>query len=332
LYGLANARPEQHFSWYYRSHRLRPSWGEALPLNVRRRLLLDRIGFRGGLFHGLNQRLPKRRFRYQIATFHDLFVITGNYSTPEFRKRFTEQARHAAAEADMVIAVSRFTANQVQDLLEVEPDRIRVVHHGVRPLPALAAPQPRQNIVLNVGAIQERKNIGRLVDAFQALPKDWRLVLAGSAGYGAEQLTQKINAHPRITVTGYVTPEELAKWYATASIFAFPSLDEGFGMPVLEAMAAGVPVVTSNRSALPEVAGMAALLVDPYNTQEIAEALQKLASSSEERRRWSIKGKNWAENFTWHRAVSETWQIYQEVIARLPRQSSKLSGSVDPEK
>ena len=127
-------------------------------------------------------------------------------------------------------------------------------------------PLPRENVILNVGAIQKRKNIARLVAAFETVAPEWRLVLAGSDGYGAEEIRARIAASPareRIAVLGYVTPEELAGWYARASVFAFPSLDEGFGMPVLEAMAAGVPVVTSNRSALPEVAGDAALLVDP---------------------------------------------------------------------
>ena len=127
----------------------------------------------------------------------------------------------------------------------------------------------REQVVLNVGAVQKRKNIARLVEAFETVDSGWRLVLAGAAGYDAEEILERISRSPardRILVCGYVTPAELAGWYARAKIFAFPSLDEGFGMPLLEAMSAGVPIVTSNRSALPEVAGDAALLVDPEDT------------------------------------------------------------------
>ena len=116
-----------------------------------------------------------------------------------------------------------------------------------------------------MGAIQKRKNIARLVEAFEAVDSGWKLVLAGSQGYGAAEILTRIAASPareRIVVAGYVSPQALAGWYSRAALFAFPSLDEGFGMPVLEAMAAGIPVVTANRSALPEVAGDAAMLID----------------------------------------------------------------------
>jgi glycosyltransferase involved in cell wall biosynthesis len=191
-----------------------------------------------------------------------------------------------------------------------------VVHHGVRRLawPACA----REKVVLNVGAIQTRKNIARLVEAFEALDGDWRLVLAGSAGYGGDAIQARIATSPareRITVTGYISTEQLAGWYARASIFAFPSLDEGFGMPVLEAMAAGVPVVTSNRSALPEVAGDAALLVNPESTEELTEALRRLAQDEGLRADLARRGTARAGFFTWEKAVAETWNVYRELLS-----------------
>ena len=128
--------------------------------------------------------------------------------------------------------------------------------------------------MLHVGAIQKRKNVHRLIEAFSRLPEPWTLVLAGSAGYGAEEILAK--ATERVKVTGYLTNEQLSDLYRRASIFAFPSLDEGFGMPVIEAMAYGVPVLSSNSSALPEVCGDAAILVDPTNTDQIAESWDDL--------------------------------------------------------
>ncbi len=250
----------ESWEWFYRSNRYLRARRIAKPANVKRRFLSETWGSRSAaIFHGLNQRLPARRFRRQVATFHDLFVLSGEYSTADFRARFARQARDAAAAADLIVTVSAFTASQVEQYLKVPADRIRVIHHGVipRPIPDLA----REKVVLCVGAIQKRKNQALLMRAFRAMPEDWTLVLAGSQGYAAQVALD--GASDRIVITGYLTEEELARWYARASIFAFPSLDEGFGMPILEAMAAGVPVIAGNRSALPEVAGDAAELVDP---------------------------------------------------------------------
>ena len=173
-------------------------------------------------------------------------------------------------------------------------------------------------IVLHVGAIQKRKNIARLVEAFAALPPDWRLVLAGSAGYGAEEILAAIAASPaRERITVHRLPRRTkrsAGWYARAGIFAFPSLDEGFGMPVLEAMAAGCPVITSNRSALPEVAGDAALLVDPEDTAALADALQRFADNASLRQEYVEKGCRRAAEFTWEKAVEATWSAYKELV------------------
>ena len=262
----------------------------------------------------MNQRLPRKPFRRQVSTFHDLFVLTGDYSTREFRDRFAAQARAAASESDLIIAVSAFTASQVESLLNIPSARIRVIHHGVvpRPLPSL----PREKIVLCTGAIQRRKNQTALVRAFRALPNDWRLVLAGSEGYEAAETREAIDRSPskqRILVTGYIPDTELADWYAKATIFAFPSLDEGFGMPVLEAMAAGIPVITSNRSSLPEVAGPAALLVNPSKDSEIETALETLASNETIRAHLREAGLERARLFPWNRAIEQTAQIYSEL-------------------
>jgi glycosyltransferase involved in cell wall biosynthesis len=318
LCGLAGAHPEARFEWWYRWKAYRHSRAAALAPRARRRLLAEPLWAPRGaeLFHGLNQRLPKLAMRRAVATFHDLFVMTGEYSTPEFRSRFTAQARDAAARADAIIAVSEFTRRQVVDLLGYPADRVFVVHHGTRELRFPDA--PREKVVLSVGAIQARKNTARLVEAFESLDGDWRLVLAGSWGFGAEEIGRRIEAskaRERIAVLGYVTTEELAAWYARAAIFAFPSLDEGFGMPLLEAMAAGTAVVTSNCSALPEVAGDAAVLVNPRDTEELAEALRELARNEGLRTGLGVKGRERAALFTWEKAVEATWEVYGRVIA-----------------
>ncbi len=283
---------------------------------MKRRFLADSWGSRSAnLFHGLNQRLPRRPFKVQVATFHDLFVLSGDYSTPEFRERFAVQAREAASASDLIVAVSAFTAGQVEDLLHVPASRIRVIHHGVLPreIPCL----PREKIVLCAGAIQRRKNQAALVRAFRAMPEEWRLVLAGSEGFAAAETFDEIRQSPcrsRIDVTGYIPDADLARLYARASVFAFPSLDEGFGMPLLEAMAARIPVIASNRSSLPEVAGDAALLVDPSKDEEIENALTSLAGNDLLRDRLIAKGIIRAREFKWSKAVSQTEAVYAELL------------------
>jgi glycosyltransferase involved in cell wall biosynthesis len=315
LDGLARAHPGDRFAFCYRPHRFLRSLGVRLPANASRFLLGETRAPRSAdVFHGLNQRLPHAPLRRAVTTFHDLFVLTGEYSTPEFRRRFAEQARDAASRSDRIIAVSQFTAGQVIGLLGVDAARVRVVHHGVRP--AGKAGIARQKIILHVGAIQHRKNLSRLVDAFEEVDRDWQLVLAGSAGYGAAEIAARIDAarsRERIRMPGYLPPDELANWYARAMIFAFPSLDEGFGMPVLEAMAAGTPVIASRRSAVPEVAGDAAWLVDPEDTAELAAALVALTQDPERRADLSRRGLEQAAKFTWDDAVEKTWQVYREL-------------------
>ncbi len=328
LYGLARAHPHDRFAFCYRPHRFLPSWREHLPPNARRFLLGETRAPRSAdLFHGLNQRLPHTRLRRAVTTFHDLFVLTGEYSTPEFRARFAAQARDAAARSDRIIAVSNFTARQVTEVLGVDPSLVRVVHHGVGS--ALGTPvgmaagdvPPREKIILHVGAIQHRKNITRLVDAFERVDRDWQLVLAGAPGYGAAEIAGRIGAahsRARIAMLGYVPQPELARLYARATIFAFPSLDEGFGMPVLEAMASGIPVIASNRSAILEVAGDAAWLVNPEDTEELASALVSLTRDPELRAELSVRGRSRAKQFTWAKAVEETWQVYGELAGKRP--------------
>ena len=318
LRALAAAHPEQHFTYCYRPHRYFRSFGVSLPANARRALLAEPL-FPGSrdFFHGLNQRVPDVRFHRQVTTFHDLFILTGDYSTPEFRRRFAEQARRAAEESDAIIAVSAFTARQVEQLLKVERSRIHVVHHGADHA-ACGSGIARENIVLNVGAVQKRKNIARLVEAFEHTPRGWKLVLAGSSGYGAAEILAHIDSSPRrqdIQVLGYVAAEELADWYARARIFAFPSLDEGFGMPVLEAMAAGVPVLAARRAALPEVCGDAALLVDPEDVEAIAAGLGSLMEDGAAAARLVEAGHKRVREFSWQKAAGETWKVYQLLMA-----------------
>ena len=208
---------------------------------------------------------------------------------------------------------------------------MRVVHHGVAAAGGAAA--AREKIILHVGAIQHRKNIARLVDAFESVDRDWQLVLAGSSGLwrGRRSLARigavaQPGAHSRarLCLHGRSWPD----WYARAMIFAFPSLDEGFGMPVLEAMAAGIPVIASNRSAIPEVAGDAAWLVDPEDTEEIggrpgcADARSRTGGQTSPARGLERA----AQIYLGRNAVEKTWQVY----LRVGRWQARASGTRRP--
>jgi glycosyltransferase involved in cell wall biosynthesis len=329
LSGLARAHPEAGFLFCYRTHQYLRSYQVSLPPHCHRRLLQEPIVPRSAdLFHGLNQRLPRARLRRAVTTFQDLFVMSAEYSSPEFRRRFTEQARHAAAESNLIIAASHYTAGQIQELLGVEPSRIRVVHHGVHArstgaagaassLPPGREPSASEKIVLSVGTLQKRKNITRLVCAFEALSPEWKLVLAGATDAADKDTLAQIENSPRradIRVLGYVTPPQLQDLYSRAVIFAFPSLGEGFGLPVLEAMAAGVCVLTSNCTALPEVGGDAALFVDPQSTDAMAEGLQRLVRDETLRSDLVRRGLARAATLTWERTIEKTWEVYRELL------------------
>jgi O-antigen biosynthesis alpha-1,2-mannosyltransferase len=328
LESLALAAPEDRFLLCYRANRFFRALRSPLPApNCSRRLLEEFAPFlpprQAALFHGLNQRLPRASFRRAVTTFHDLFVMSGDYSSPEFRKRFTGLARDAARRSDHIIAVSHFTAGQIAGHLNIPSDRISVVHHGVDPIPEVS-PGQRETFrrkldlegpfVLHVGAIQKRKNVARLLEAFEGLGERYRLVLAGASGYGAQEILDSIDnspVRPRIRVLGYCSRDELNNLYRSAAVLAFPSLEEGFGFPVLEAMSAGLPVVTSDGSALQEVAGDAALLVDPQDAASLRSALQTALEDPSVRERLVAAGSCRAAEFTWRRAAQETLAVYR---------------------
>ncbi len=326
LDGLAGAHPDDEFLHCYRPKQ----WMRAPRIataNVRRRILQPPLrNFRADVFHALNQRVDFRPASKVVSTFHDLFVMTSDYSSPEFRKRFTEQARCAARHSDFIVAVSEFTAIQVADCLGFERARIRVVPHGVHH-PAAAPEVQRENLVLFAGALQIRKNVVRLVEAFEnaigGAPHltsggdAWKLVIAGGpSGYRSAEILDRIEKSScrRIEILGYVPHSELTGLYSRASVFAFPSLDEGFGIPVLEAMAYGLPVLASNRPPITELAGACALLVDPYDTDALADALHRLMEDRRLRAQLAAAGKVRARLYSWERTVSETHAVYRELM------------------
>jgi glycosyltransferase involved in cell wall biosynthesis len=281
------------------------------------------------LFHSLAQRPPAFHFRREIVTVFDIFPITGeNYSTLEFRRKFSELLLKAVRRAARVITASHATEKLLIAHAAVPREKIRVIPLGVdRPPVALTHAErlkERQRIlggpgemILSVGVIQTRKNTLNMLKALKALPAEYKLVLSGGNGYGSEAIHEFIRAeslHGRVKLLGYVDDAELSRLYQAASVFLFPSLEEGFGIPVLEAMAAGVPVVTSNVSSMPEVGGEAVLYVNPHDPADIAAKASVAVEDSALREQLSAKGVVRAAEFTWQRTAERTLAVYNEIL------------------
>lgn len=233
--------------------------------------------------------------------------------------------------ADRVITISEDARRDVIELCGVAPERVTpiLLAADARLCPAppeeVAAFRSRHNLpdrfVLYLGTLQPRKNIETLVRAYARLrdqgSDDHALVLAGPRGWQYEpifDLIRQLGVEPHVRFPGFVPDDEQALWYSSATVFAFPSRYEGFGLPLLEAMACGAPVVSSSASSLPEVVGDAGLLVDPSDVEGWCEALRQLLEDEPRRRALAVAGRARAQTFSWHKMAQETVQVYREVL------------------
>ncbi len=266
-----------------------------------------------------------RRVR-SVVTIHDLgYLYFPEAHTRAQRLQLRLTTAWSARVATRVIAISHATKQDLVQRAGIRAEKISVVHHGVSPrfeLNASHVVADRPPYFLYVGTIQPRKNLLRLIEAFAlALPRlgDQRLMIVGRRGWLSPPIEQRaieLGIADRVEYCGYVEDAHLPQLYAGATAFVFPSLYEGFGMPVLEAMAAGVPVLTSNTSALPEVSGDAALLVDPSNTQAIAENLVRIANDPTLRHDLIERGLAHVQAFTWESCALSTMAVFQQAIAQ----------------
>ena len=264
---------------------------------------------------------PTRRATRTLLTVHDLsFLRYPDAFVPRLRRYLERVVPRSIGRADLVLADSAATRSDIVSLLGVPPDKVQVLYSGVHPR---FRPQPEpgeaerirarygldgQPYVLSVGTVQPRKNYVRLIRAFTRLQTcklaDLQLLIAGSRGWLYQDILAEAEKHDdRVRFLGFVDDADLPALYRHAALFAFPSLYEGFGFPVLEAMACGVPVVCSNGSSLPEVAGDAALLVDPLDTGALAEALARALEDTGLRQEMIARGLAQAARFTWERAA-----------------------------
>jgi glycosyltransferase involved in cell wall biosynthesis len=328
-------------------------WGELLPavtvpVNARNRvqwvlgeqLLLPRLAARAGveLVHSLASTAPLHGRFARVVTIHDLIYARFPEAHSGLRDKGMGLLVPAAARrSQRVIAVSLSTRDDLTELIGIDSQKIDVVPLGlgsVRRAQPLGERETRarfdlgeRRVLLSLSAKRPHKNLRALIDALVALDPAQRpvLVLPGYATEHEQELrdhARALGAQDDVRFPSWVSAEELEGLWELASAFVFPSLYEGFGLPVLEAMARGVPVACSDASSLPEVAGDAALLFDPRSASELAEALRRLLSDEPLRVRLAARGRERAKHFTWDRAASLTLDSYARALgSRSPRSS-----------
>jgi glycosyltransferase involved in cell wall biosynthesis len=287
--------------------------------------------------------LLRRRMR-TVVTIHDMgYMRFPESHTPAQRRYLRLSTRWGARTASQLIAISNTTRDDLARYAGAPLNKISVVHHGVSPRfrpvedhDLIVATQAKYGIrspyFLYVGTIQPRKNLARLLEAFATASRDWglgagstdsnpqsttpnpQLVIAGKHGWLTGEIERQSMQifgpdNPAVRFTGYIADQDLPALLSGALAFVFPSLYEGFGMPLLEAMACGTPVLASATSALPEIAGDAALLVDPEDTAAIADGLVRLRNDTVLRADLRERGLARAAQFTWERCAQETLAV-----------------------
>lgn len=285
----------------------------------------------GDVFHATNHMFPFRlRTARTVLTIHDLTLLLFPEWHPADRLAMMGRAlAPSATRADCIVTPSQFTRNDVLKLLPVKPERVVVIPEGIDPT---FKPQPAAEVatrlaplglragdyLLFLGTIEPRKNLARLLQAVElAGPKIGPLVLAGGRGWNNATIRDaiaRLARDGRVRDLGYVLDDLRPVLQAGARAFVYPSLYEGFGLPPLEAMACGTPVLTSNVSALPEVMGDAALYVDPEDVSALAAALTRLWDDESLRADLRARGLARAQEFSWDRTARLTIDVYRSVL------------------
>jgi glycosyltransferase involved in cell wall biosynthesis len=287
------------------SHRFRMAWSR------RGRPPIERFLGAVDVLHYSDWMYPPQKGGVRATTIHDLVPLRfPEWVTPRTREMHGEKYANTAKTCDVIFTNSEYTANDVVELLGVPRERVRVARPGLGP--GFSVEGRRTDLggpyVLGVGTLEPRKNLGRLVEAWRVLDADLALALAGGEGWGARPQL----ADPRIRALGFVSDEELPALYRGAEVFVYPSLFEGFGIPIIEAMACGTPVVASAHPSLDEACGDAAVRADPDDPAAIAAAIDEAIRRRQE---LAPKGLAHAAQFTW-RAVGEIFlHGYEEARA-----------------
>jgi glycosyltransferase involved in cell wall biosynthesis len=297
-------------------------WEQAVgPLEAARRRL--------DVLHGLAYAVPLAAPCPTVVTVHDLsFVRFPELFRAPNRLYLTASTRAAVRRSRRVIAVSESTKRELVELLGVPPDKITAIPNGVEPSFAPAEPAAveafrrakglPERFLLHLGTLEPRKNLPALVRAYARLRRDHgvphALMLAGGKGWHYDAVfaeIERLGLGSHVFLPGYVPFAEQPLWYSAAEVFVYPALYEGFGMPPLEAMACGVPVITSNTSSLPEAVGDAGLQVDPHDEAALAEAMWRVIDDADLRSSMRAAGLARARQFDWVDIARRTVEVYE---------------------
>jgi glycosyltransferase involved in cell wall biosynthesis len=288
------------------------------------------------VFHGLKGVGPKSETVKTIITVHDIHVL----AYPKFSKfkdlvYWKYFSPISIKRADKIISVSEATKKDLIQKMDIPADKIEVIHESYdsklycrredahQKVRSFLAEKridiSNKKIILNVNTVSPRKNIDRVIKAFNQVAsteKDLILIVAGRDGWKTKKTYEEYNRSPfkdQIHFVGFTPDEIVADMYNVAEVFVYPSFYEGFGLPILEAQACGCPVITSNISSMPEVAGRGALLVDPYSVEEISAAMSSIIFDEASREPLIEKGLTNSAKFSWEKCADRTLQVYQEV-------------------
>jgi glycosyltransferase involved in cell wall biosynthesis len=269
-----------------------------------------------------------------VVTVHDLSFERLPETLPPLQRRYLSAAtRLSVRRADALIAVSDFTRRELIETLGADPDRVHVVHNGIErefqptPRDTQAAARRRhalpEEFVLTLGTLQPRKNLGTLLRAYAELCAEHSdsppLAVAGGQGWGdedPERLARQLGIEDRVRFLGYVPDADLPALYSACRLFAYPSRYEGFGLPVVEALACGAPTVISDAASLPEIGGGAVIAVGPDDASGWAAAMAELLGDASKRESMRDAGLTRARRYSWSRAARETADVYGLVLDR----------------
>jgi len=274
---------------------------------------------------GLDKEIKK------VITIHDLAIFKFPDAYQRTRILYWRQFfTHSVKNADKVVAISQATKDDLIDILKVPEEKIQVIHNGVSNSfkrwidpHALKLVQHKYSLpdkfIFFVGTFSPRKNLGRLMEAVGRIHMEgipYNLVIAGEKGWKYQNDLDRVkalNLEDKIFFPGYISPEDLPGVYSLADIFAYPSIYEGFGLPLLEAMSCGTPVITSNTSSLPEVVGQAGVFVDPFSVDSIAQGLMRVIIDYKLKEKLVQEGYQRVQQFSWLKAAKEIQYLFAQL-------------------
>jgi glycosyltransferase involved in cell wall biosynthesis len=285
------------------------------------------------IIHGTNYNVYPYQQSLKVMSLYDLtFIKYPNY-TNSVVKTYTERVKHCLQWTNLVITISESSKKDIIKYLNVKPDHIYVTPLASRYHPHYLSVESKEQLqqainydfskpyILFVSTIEPRKNINAIISAFNYLKEkskiEHHLILVGQKGWHHKPIFEAIEASPwktQIHHLNYLSDELVALLYSKTDVFVYPSHYEGFGLPVLEAMTLGAPVITSNTSSLPEVAGGAALLIDPNDSTQLADTILKVISDSQFRSQLIEKGQQRAKLYSWERTAKETIKAYRSLL------------------